>query len=304
MVDRDSSPHRSLGSFGVWCPELRTRDQRKAEEIAAGIEELGFSILWIPGGTGGPLFEHVTTVLGATRKLPVATAVTNMIMHDPADAAGWFTAMEREHPGRLILGLGASNAQRAEAIGVPYRPMSRTTEYLDRLDEAGVPASRRLLGALGPRMLEVARDRALGAHTYVVDPGHTRRARRVLGPDRLLCPVVKVAAESDVQAAFAAARANLVPYMGMATYRRSLLSMGYTEKDLSDGGSEQMISALVVLDGVAAALARAREHLDAGADHVCFQVVTADRRDVPWETWNELASAVTLSSGSSAGSTS
>lgn len=286
-----------LGTIGVWCPQLRTRSRPKCEAVARGLEELGFTTLWIPGGTGGAVFEHVTNALRATRAVPIATGVVNMLMHEPEEAADWFAAMEDEFPGRLMLGVGASHAKRAAAVGRPYRPMATTRDYFRRLDSASapVPRSRRILGALGPRMLELAREKADGAHTYVVDPSHTRLARTVLGPDRFLAPVVKVVNESDPAMASAVAREHLAPYLALPSYRQNLLRMGYTEADFADGGSERLIYELVVFADMAVTVDRIAAHLDSGADHVCVQVVTADRQDVPWGTWRDIASVVKAS---------
>lgn len=282
-----------LGSFGVWCPQLRTRDQAKATAVATGLEELGVAAIWIPGGTGGAFFDHVTHALRATQRTAIATGVVNMLMHEPLATAQWFAAVEAEHPGRLVLGLGASHAKRAADIGVLYRPMNATREYLDGLDAAPapVPQGRRLLGALGPRMLELARLRTAGAHTYLVNPAHTRQAREILGPNRFLAPVVKVVLEPDPTLAATIARTHLAPYLALPTYRRSLSRMGYTGADLANTGSDRLIADLFVLGDAAAALDQITAHKKAGADHVCVQVVGADRQDMPWDGWRDIATA-------------
>lgn len=287
-------PRLNLGSFGVWCPQLRTRDHAKATAVAAGLEELGAAAIWIPGGTGGAIFDHVTHALRATQHVAIATSVLNMLMHEPLATAQWFAAMEAEHAGRLVLGLGASHAKRAADVGVPYQPMSATRDYLDRLDAAAdpVPQGRRLLGALGPRMLELAGLRTAGAHTYLVNPIHTRQAREILGPKRFLAPVVKVVLEPDPILAATIARSHLAPYLELPTYRQSLSRMGYTGADLANNGSDRLIADLFVLGDAAAALNQISAHREAGADHVCVQVVNADRQDVPWDGWRDIATAV------------
>ena len=291
-----SQPDRPLldvGSLGVWCPQLRTRDQAKAKVVAAGLEELGVAAIWIPGGTGGAIFDHVTYALRATQHVAIATGVLNMLMHEPLATAQWFATMEAEHPGRLVLGLGASHAKQAADVGVPYQPMIATRDYLDRLDAAPdpVPRGRRLLGALGPRMLELAQLRTAGAHTYIVNPIHTRQAREILGPNRFLAPVVKIVLEPDPILAAAIARNHLAPYLELPTYRRSLSRMGYTEADLANTGSDRLVADLFVLGDAAAVRDPITAHKEAGADHVCVQVVTAHRQGVPWDGWRAVATA-------------
>ena len=283
------------GSVGVWCPQLRTRDHETARSIASAFQTLRYSAIWIPGGTGGPLFEHVTTALEATDVLPIATGVVNMLMHTPEDTAQWFSQTRHRFGDRLVLGLGASHVARAQALGIAYRPIGATREYLRRLDNAvdPVPRQSRLLGALGPEMLSLAKEQTAGAHTYLVNASHTRMARKVLGDGVFLAPVVKVVDDVDRPDAIAVARHNVAAYLDILSYRHNILRMGFDEAELDHGGSDRLITELVACNGYATLADRIRSHVEAGADHVCVQVIAADRKRIPWQAWQEIASLQT-----------
>lgn len=285
-----------FGTVGVWAPQLRSRDRSKIVEIADTLDQLGYSVAWVPGGAGGDLFGDVDASLAASRRITVATGVLNIWMHDALRTAEWHAEVRRSHPGRLLLGLGASHAPLVESVTDRsyHRPLSALRDYLDALDTAPspVPADERILAALGPKMLELAAGRSLGAHPYLTDPAHTRIARDALGPAALLAPELKVVLDLDPERARATARKHLGPYLELPNYSRNLLRTGYQEADLLGGGSDRLIDGVVARGDVDAVVRRAREHLDAGADHVCVQVLTPDRRDVPFTAWRELAPAL------------
>jgi probable F420-dependent oxidoreductase len=282
------------GTTGIWAAQMRSRDRGKVREVAAAVEDLGFSAVWAPGAAGGALFDDVDAALAATSRIVIATAVLNIAMHDAKETAAWVNAVRSTAPDRLLLGVGVSHAHRVAAMGQKYRPMAAMQGYLDELDSVDPPVGKgdRLIGALGPRMLEVARDRAMGAHTYMVTPAHTAAARRVLGKDRLLAPEVKVILDSDRDRALETARAHIAHYLEIPNYTRNLLRSGYCEQDLRDGGSARLIDGLFAIGDVDVAKRRIDEHRAAGADHICVQVVTPKRGVVPMEEWRRLADAV------------
>ena len=282
------------GTTGIWAAQLRSRDQGKIRDVAAGVEDLGFSAAWAPGAAGGALFDDVGIALAATSHLVVATGVLNVSMHQAKETAAWVNTVRSTAPNRLLLGLGASHPHRVTAMGQKYQPMAAMHGYLDELESANPPVLQgdRVLGALGPRMLDLARDRAVGAHTYMVSAAHTAAARRALGPDRLLAPEVKVIIDFDRDRALETARRHIAHYLEIPNYTRNLLRSGYREQDLLDGGSTRLIKGLFAIGDVDAATRRIEEHWAAGADHVCIQVVTAERGVVPWEAWRLLAEAL------------
>jgi probable F420-dependent oxidoreductase len=290
----------ALGTIGVWAAQLRSRDRGRIRDVAAGLDELGYGTAWVPGGAGGDVFGDVDAALAASTRITVATGVLNIWAHDAPATAAWYAEVTGRHPGRFLLGLGASHAESVDrGVDDPARrryrrPLSAVRAYLDALDNAPapVPEGERVLAALGPRMLELAAARSLGAHPYLVDPEHTRRARAALGDGAMLAPELKVVLDSDPERARAVARAHLEPYLGLPNYTRNLLRTGYTAADVAGGGSDRLVDGVVAWGEPEDVVARAQAHVDAGADHICVQVLTADRREVPYAQWRALAPAL------------
>lgn len=281
-----------IGRYGVWTSALRAPDPSRtseAAEAAAELEELGYGAVWL--GSSG--VEHAAPLIAATSRITVATGILSIWQYEAEETAGRFADLEDAHPGRLLLGLGVSHARLAEQYRRPYSAM---TGYLDVLDAAGVPAGRRVLAALGPRMLDLARDRTAGAHPYLVTPEHTAQSRERLGSEPLLAPEVTVVLESDPERARAAARRMLAFYLELANYTNSWLRLGFTEDDLAGGGSDRLVDALVAWGDEQRVRERIDAFLDAGADHVAIQVVTpdAERTAAPREGWRRLASVLRL----------
>jgi probable F420-dependent oxidoreductase len=289
-----------LTGTGIWSSELRRHEDRTAvAEAAAELEALGYTALWIPGGSGGPILEAVEHLLGATSEVPVATGILNIWMHDPVDVCATRAYLDGEFSGRFLLGLGISHqptVDRAEP-GRYRRPLAAMSSYLDRLDSCDPPVPRdgRVLAALGPKMLELARDRSAGAHPYLTTPDHTRRAREVLGDGPLLAPEQGVVLAPDVATARNVARTHVQRYMQLPNYVNNWRRLGFGEEDLEDGGSDRLIDGLFALPDPEAAAARVREHMGAGADHVCIQVISNDQSRLPLDEWRALAQVVIAS---------
>jgi probable F420-dependent oxidoreductase len=284
-----------LGPIGIWSRELRyDTDRAAAADAAAELEELGYGALWIPDA-GGDVLGVAGELLAATRRVAIATGILNIWMHEAGDVTSGVAALDATHPGRFLLGLGASHAALidADSPGRYRRPYSTMVAYLDDLDAQpdAVPPSRRVLAALGPRMLELARDRAGGAHPYLVTADHTRRARELLGPDRLLAPELSVLLERDPAAARERAREFVVTYLALPNYVNNLLRIGFEHADVTPPGSDRLVAALVVAGDEEAIAARVAEHRAAGADHVAVQVIGAGDT-LPRGAWRALAPAL------------
>ena len=276
----------TLGRVGIWARELRfDPDPSAIADAAAELEEHGWSALWIPDA-GGDIFGAVDVLLDATRSVAIATGILNIWMQDPEEVARESNA--RWESGRFVLGLGASHAALVEQYARPYSAMR---EYLDALDAATppVPDGARLLAALGPKMVALSGDRAAGAHPYLVTAEHTRSAREILGPDAVLAPELGVVLDGDVARGRERARAHVADYLELPNYANSMRRMGFTEDDLRDGGSDRLVDAVVAVGDEEAIRARVEEHLEAGADHVCIQVVGPMGQPLPRETWRQLA---------------
>lgn len=265
---------------------------REAVAFARRIEALGYSALWLPEAGGRDPFVLASRLLDHTETLVVATGIANIYARDAvAMKAAQYTLAEQSG-GRFLMGIGVSHRLLVEDVrGHVYGPpLAAMKAYLDRLSAAGFgaapPAERPpvLLAALGPKMLELARERADGAHPYMVTPEHTREARRILGPGRLLCCEHKVLLETDRAKARAIARATPALAMGLSlpNYRNSLIRQGFEAKDFENGLSDRLIDALVATGDADAIDRRLAEHEAAGADHVCLHPLHPEAKSEPW----------------------
>jgi probable F420-dependent oxidoreductase len=279
------SEARRLGRFGIWrSASLVT------PELAAGIEQLGFGALWLGSSPAGDLIQ-AGELLDATTTLTLAASIVNMWRDQPEDVAGSFARVHRRHPGRFLLGIGAGHREAAAQYARPYETLAR---YVDVLQAGGVPRDSLVLAALGPRVLGLARDRAAGAIPYLVPPEHTRQARAVLGPGPLLAPEHKVVLDTDPDRARALGRTRVQrPYLGLVNYTSNLRRLGWSEADLSGAGSDALIDALVAHGSPAEIAGQLTRHLDAGADHVCLQLVSEEGAD-PLPSYRALAPALGL----------
>jgi probable F420-dependent oxidoreductase len=279
-----------LGTFGVWRGTLQV-----SPELAVHLEQLGYGALWLGGSPAADL-EIVDRLLAATTALTVGTSIVNMWQSDPAIVARSCARIEASFPGRFVLGVGAGHREATPDYASPYDTLAG---YVDRLEAAGVPLERVVLAALGPRVLKLAADRTAGAIPYLVPPEHTRQARQLLGPDKLLAPEHKVVVDPDPQTARdLGARRVRTPYLGLVNYTSNLRRLGYTDADLS-GGSDRLIDAVVAHGTAEQVAARLTEHLDAGADHVCVQLLTRGDAD-PVPQYADLAQALGLAPRSGA----
>jgi len=254
--------------------------------------------VWIPDAGGEDLFGAFDALLGASQALTVASGILNLWMQDPVVSAAEYDRLVNEHGDRLLIGIGVSHAPMINQMleGAPYkRPIDRMADYLTALDDADppLPASRRVLAALGPKMLELARDRSAGAHPYLVSPEHTATAREILGPDRLLAPEQGVVFETDPDKARQIARNNMAMYFNLPNYVNNWKRYGFTDEDVAAPGSDRLVDAMVAWGDEDAISERVRQHTDAGADHVCIQVMfDREGMELPREQWRRLAPAL------------
>ncbi|MGD0394369.1 MAG: LLM class F420-dependent oxidoreductase [Acidimicrobiales bacterium] len=279
-----------LGRVGVWWSGTWRVADDASLDVAAELEELGYSALWSSGGFQPGLSPHFERLLAATTRVMVCSGIVSIWPSPPGEIAQAVADLELRHPGRFVLGLGASHAAIVENYTRPY---SRTDDYLDALDAAGpsVARGRRVLAALGPRMLRLAAERAAGAHPYFVPVEHTLRARRVLGADALLAPEVTVVLEKDAGKARKTARAFTAGYLSLPNYANNLRSLGFGDDDLAGGGSDRLVDAVVAWGEADDIANRIREHLEAGANHICVQVITP-LESFPLTSYRELAPAL------------
>ncbi|HEY3727277.1 MAG TPA: LLM class F420-dependent oxidoreductase [Solirubrobacteraceae bacterium] len=277
-----------LGQVGVWT-SYRAIGEQNAGEAAQLVERLGFGAFWLGGS---PKLPTVRPLLQATREIVVATGIVNVWQNEPSEVASAYTELCGEFtPDRLLVGVGIGHP---EVRGDYSRPLASMRAFLDGLDgsDPPVPQDHRCLAALGPRMLDLSAERSLGAHSYFVPIQHTLSARQRLGPGRLLAPELACVVDTDTERARAKARQYAKLYLGLRNYTGNLRNFGFTDQDIGDGGSDKLIDAIVphgTADQIAAVV---REHLSAGADHVCLQPVGT--RGIPVAEWTALAEALEL----------
>ncbi|WP_299560587.1 LLM class F420-dependent oxidoreductase [uncultured Mycolicibacterium sp.] len=275
-----------LGAYGVFG--FYKQFAELSGEQLRDIEALGYGALWA-GGSPPAELDWVDPILAATTSLKVATGIVNVWTAPAEQVAASYRRIERAHPGRFVLGIGVGHPEAHQE----YRsPLAVLNDYLDVLDAHGVPRERRVVAALGPKVLRLSADRAAGAHPYLTTPEHTARARELIGPEALLAPEHKVVPTTDAEAARAVGRRFLDIYLGLANYRNNWKRLGFDDEDLTKPGSDRFVDAVVAHGPVEAIAARLAEHRDAGADHVPVQVLTGTDGLVPALT--ELAGALGL----------
>jgi probable F420-dependent oxidoreductase len=265
-----------LGKIGIWRHFAQVDDK-----FAVEVEKLGYGAIWLGGSPDGDL-KVVEGLLDATTTIVFATGIVNIWKDDAATVAGAYQRIAAKHPGRFLLGIGIGHPEHTQVYQKPY---DKIVEYLDQLDEAGVPVDDRVLAALGPRVLQLSGERAGGAHPYLVTPEHTRQAREILGAGKLLAPEQHIAFETDPAKARAIGRPGVKMYLGLSNYTNNWRRFGYTDEDIAGDGSDKLIDALVLHGDVKAIAAGVTAHLEAGADHVNLQVLNED----PFPAYRELA---------------
>lgn len=274
----------ALGRIGVWRGGALL-----TPELAAAVERLGYGTVWVGGSPAADL-RIAESLLDATEHVTVATGIVNIWTAPAAEVAASFHRLEQAHPGRFLLGVGIGHR---ESLGDRYqKPYSALVEYLDVLDAEGVPAARRVISALGPRTLALSAARAAGTHPYMTTPQHTRFARETVGPDALIALEQRLVPETDAVAARAAARGFLDRYLALSNYRRTLEAHGFTAAELDDGATDAAVDALAPHGTPAQLAAAVQAQLDAGADHVCVQMLP--QRDDPLPALTALARELAL----------
>ena len=257
-----------IGPVGVWSIP-RVWPDGNLTDVVAELEDLGYGAFWHGSSPAGDL-RGIEKLLAATSTMPIGTSIVNVWTTTPEEVAASYHRVSANHPGRLTLGIGAGHR---EATAEYTRPHARLAGFLDGLDHANVPVEHRMLAALGPRVLTLAADRTAGAQPYLVPPEHTRRAREILGPCRILAPEQKVVLETDPERARAIARETVGMYLGTSNYTNNFRRLGFTEEDVAGGGSDRLVDAVIAWGDEEAIRARVAEHHAAGADHVAIQVL-------------------------------
>jgi probable F420-dependent oxidoreductase len=277
-----------LGRLGVWT-WLDAMPVEEAARFAAQVEAWGYGALWIPEAVGREPFSLIGYLAARTQRLVLATGIANIYARDAVTMRATRETLGEVTGGRLLMGLGVSHAPMVAGMRkhVYGKPVATMRGYLEAMDGAIYMGPKPkepapiVLAALRPKMLELAAEKAAGAHPYFVPPEHTARARKILGQGKLLCPEQKVLLETDPAKARAIARANMKIYLGLPNYQNNLKWLGYSDADIADGGSDRLVDAIVAWGDEKQIRDRIQQHLDAGADHVCIQPFRADGQPGP-----------------------
>src|ERR1700742_4543250 len=268
------------GRFGVWLG-LRSIEP----ELAAKIESIGYGAVWI-GGSPDAELDWLEPALASTNKLTLATGIVNIWAAQASDVAESFQRIESAYPGRFLLGIGVGHREHTEEYVMPYDAL---VGYLDELAAALVPTSRRVLAALGPRVLKLSAQRSAGAHPYLTTPEHTAKARELVGNSVFLAPEHKVVLTTDASEARRIGRKTVSHYLTLSNYVNNWLRLGFTQDDVSGEGSDRLIDAVVAYGTPDAIARRLNEHLEAGADHVAVQVLGGWKEETLLPALTELA---------------
>jgi probable F420-dependent oxidoreductase len=294
-----SKPNVDVGPVGIWYGMIDALPTPEARRAARLIEELGFGALWVAEAVGRDPLVASAVLLSATKRIPLATGIANIYARDPMAMAAGQKTLAEAYPGRFLLGLGVSHAHLVSNVRKHdySKPYSYMVDYLAQMDESLFMARGpeedpgRVLAALGPKMLQLAAESANGAHPYFTTPEHTKIARDTMGADALLAPEQMVVLETDPVEARRIARAGMAVYLRAPNYLNNLARLGFDDADIADRGSDRLVDAIVAWGSEAQIAARVAEHHDAGADHVCVQVLQ-DGTDLPEASLRRLADAL------------
>jgi len=294
--------HHGFGRIGIWTFALDMQPMSRAQEAARELEDLGFGCIWLPEAVGREPFVSAALLLSATRRIRVATGIASMHARSAITMSASWRTLTEAFGERFLLGIGASHEHMATKLhkGSYDKPYSAMVAYLDQLDKPLFMAAppqvepRRVLAALGPKMLQLAASRGFGAHPYFVTPQHTKFARETLGPDSFLAPEQAVVLDADPVRARAIARAHMATYIRLPNYANNLRRLGWADSDIVDdtgSPSDAMVDAIVAWGTLDAVIDRLGDHLEAGASHVSVQVLTESPAELPMDQWRAIATA-------------
>ena len=300
MTALPSSLERLRNTVGLWTMTLEAVPVGRATEIVGEVESLGYRALWLPEAWGREAFTSAGLALGATSSMVIATGIANIWARDAVSAVNASRTLNAAYTERFVLGLGVSHQPLVERLrGHHYAtPLTAMREYLTAMDAAPMHAVEReqpyarVLAALGPKMMELAAEKADGVHPYLVTPEHTAQARAAVG-DKFVAVEQAVVLGGSREDFYARAHAHLEFYTGLANYRNSWRRLGFTDEDFVRGGSERLCDAMVVHGDEEAIRSRVDEHREAGADHVCLQVLGPVVTEPPLDDWRRLAPLLT-----------
>src|ERR1700712_1371337 len=268
-----------LGRLGVWYSADKHADAGAITAFVKTVEKLGYDTLWDPESRGYESFTVAGYMLSQSSRLKLGSSIASIYARDAFTSRQGMISLNKLYGDRFILGLGVSHVPMVEGLrGHVYeKPVPAMRAYLNGMakgqpDAAEFPVC---IAALGPLMLKLAGQMTRGAVPYNTIPKHTAEAAKILGPDKWLAIEQKVTIETDPVKARALGRKELSHYMVLDNYRNAWLGMGFTEADLSNGGSDAFIDSMVLWGDAETVKAGLNAHFAAGATHVAIQPVHA-----------------------------
>jgi probable F420-dependent oxidoreductase len=288
-----------IGTIGIWQGVLDAHPTPVVRDVVAELDERGWPCLWIPETVSRDPFVSASVILGASRRMKVATGIASIWARDAMTTSNATKTLNEAYDGRFLLGLGVSHHTITEWVRKHdySKPYTRMREYLERMDKSlfkGVEPAEppaRVLAALGPKMLELSAEMADGCHPYFVPVEHTAIAREAVGPDKMVAVEQMVVLETDPSAARDIARKHMKIYLGLPNYANNLIRLGYDASEI-EAASDRVVDAIVAWGSIDDVVSRVRAHQDAGASHVCVQVLQADPVAIPRQAWSDLADAL------------
>jgi probable F420-dependent oxidoreductase len=288
-----------IGTIGIWQGVLDAHPTPVVRDVVAELDERGWPCLWIPETVSRDPFVSASIILGASRQMKVATGIASIWARDAMTTSNATKTLNEAYDGRFLLGLGVSHHTITEWVRKHdySKPYTRMREYLERMDkslfkgvEPAEPPSR-VLAALGPKMLELSAEMADGCHPYFVPVEHTAIAREAVGPDKMVAVEQMVVLETDPSTARDIARKHMKIYLGLPNYANNLIRLGYDASEI-EAASDRVVDAIVAWGSIDDVVSRVRAHQDAGASHVCVQVLQDDPVAIPRQAWSDLADAL------------
>jgi probable F420-dependent oxidoreductase len=294
-------PRVNIGKYGIWYGGIDALSSAESQRAAQVVEKLGFGALWVAEAVGRDPFVSSAMLLNATSTLRLATGIANVYARDAMTMVAGQKTLAEAFPDRFLLGMGVSHGHLVAGIRkIDWsKPYSYMSDYLDKMDKSLFMARSaehepgRVLAALGPKMLQLSAEKANGSHPYFTTPEHTAEARRIMGADALLAPEQMVVLNTDPTAARVTARKGMKIYLGLPNYANNLKRFGFEDSDFADGGSDRLVDAITTWGTPAQIADRVQQHIDAGADHVCIQVLRDDSA-MPETEWAQLAAELKL----------
>lgn len=287
-----------IGSVGIWTGVLDGHPAGAVRDAAAQLDEMGWPCLWIPETVSRDPFIAASILLEASNNMKVATGIASIWARDAMTTNNAHLTLNEAHDGRFLLGLGVSHHTLTEWVRKHdySKPLSTMRTYLERMDasmyKGPKPAEEpnRVIAALGPKMLELSAEAADGAHPYFVPVEHTVIAREAIGPDKMLAVEQMIVLETDPTKAREIARKHMAVYLGLPNYANNLMRLGFSEEELTNA-DDRVVDAIVAWGSLDDVLARVKAHQDAGANHVCVQILE-DGTDLPMDAWAEVGAAL------------